>query len=77
MSKQNENVQLLAKYLNERGNHKLQKLEHGEKGYAIIRKNKTYAFEVDFEEITNKDFRLSHMQSFNGKDEIIIFYVGE
>lgn len=68
-------VQKLSGYLDSLGNHKLEKLE-GPNIFSIVRKNKQYAFNLDFEKVQSFGFKLSHMQSFKGKDEIVIFYIG-
>lgn len=71
----NQAVKNLSGYLESLGNHKLEKLD-GSNGFSIVRRNKQYAFNLDFEKVQSLGFKLSHMQSFKGKDEIIIFYIG-
>ena len=68
-----ENVEELRAYLRDMGNHKLE--EFGHNSWAIVRKAKQYSFGLDFELIQRLGFKLSHMQCFNGKDEVIIKYV--
>lgn len=77
MTNQQIAVQKLNEYLNDRGNHKLQKLDHGDNGYAIVRKSKSSNFGLGFQDVMDLGFKLSHMQTFNNKDEIVIFYVGD
>jgi hypothetical protein len=71
---QNESIEELRLHLRDMGNHKLESLKVNNK-WAIVRKSKQYSFGLDFELIQRLGFMLSHMQRFNGKDEVIIKYV--